>query len=33
MNFDRQAHATFLLLMTWAAFSFVMCIVITGWPS
>ena len=33
MNFDRAAHAAFLLLLTWAAFCFVMCVVLIGWPS
>lgn len=29
----RSPLAAFLCLLTWAAFSFVMCIVLIGWPS
>ena len=31
--FDRAAHAAFLLLLVWAAFSLVMCVALIGWPS
>ena len=33
MMFDRAAHAAFLCLLTWAAFCFVACVVLIGWPS